>query len=534
MSEIQAQHALIEKMQTPDMMLDIYKHVKYVYPWGIPGTPLAKHKGPRPWHEEELKKLSEHNYNNNNLIQAGRLPLVYKLAVSSGRGPGKSAFLSWVAQHNLSTHIGSTTVITANTEGQLMSRTWPELGKWHSMAIYNRGDSPWFQRTATTIRPSKWFADSLQKEGVDTQYFYCQAQLWSEENPDAFAGLHNENGMVVLFDEASNIPAPIWTVSEGFFTEPILWRYWMAFGNPRRNKGEFYECFHKNKDAWRTRNIDSRTIKELDQTVFNDLVKRYGEDSDIVRVEVRGEFPRKGSNQLISVVDVEDACKRHIKKGDYKAAPKILGIDVAREGDDESVFQKRQGLFAFEPRGVKIPNNMTIADIGANIITTWGADACMVDRGAGAGVIDRLRQLGFDVIAVDSGGSARDLNRYLNKRIEMWDAMAEWIIQGGVIPDHKRLKEDLSNPLFTFTPITNKKLLESVKDMKGPGRNLPSPDYGTALALTFAYPVSPAGLANAGVANVVKNYDPFKIPSEKSQEIEYEQVGGFYLPIMKK
>ena len=138
---------------------------------------------------------------------------MFRQAVASGRGIGKSALVSWLILWMLSTRLGSTTIVTANTEQQLRSRTWAELGKWLTLAI----NSHWFAKTATTIRPAPWFDEALKKDlKIDTGYYYAQAQLWSEESPDAFAGVHSNYGILLIMDEASGIPGSIYSVSEGF------------------------------------------------------------------------------------------------------------------------------------------------------------------------------------------------------------------------------------------------------------------------------------------------------------------------------
>ncbi len=137
--------ALIEKMLSPDIMLDPYKFVMFAFPWGVTGTPLANKRGPRKWQAEELRDIGIHNYENQIRLNQGQNPIPYSLAIASGRGPGKSALVSWLALWALSTQIGSTVIITANTEQQLFSRTWAELSKWHTLAI----NTHWFKRTAT-------------------------------------------------------------------------------------------------------------------------------------------------------------------------------------------------------------------------------------------------------------------------------------------------------------------------------------------------------------------------------------------------
>lgn len=507
--------ALINMMLSVDMQLYPEKFVMFAYPWGKVGTPLANKTGPRKWQRQELRKIGQHNYENQCRINRGEIPIPYNLAISSGRGTGKSAFFAWITDWALSTQIGCTVVITANTEQQLRSRTWAELGKWHTLSI----NSHWFERTATTLKPAKWFENAmLGKAQRDTAYYYAQAQLWSEENPDAFAGVHNEHGVILLMDEGSNIPASIWTVSEGFFTEPIYLRFWLVVSNPRRPQGAFFDCFHKDKEFWNTRFIDSRDVEGTDKSIYEKIIKKHGADSDVARVEVKGQFPRTGSNQLIGYATVEEAATRHIKQEDVAGSAKIITVDVARFGDDLSVVQKRQGLLAHVPADFAKTDNMTLAGIVANMSTAWDSDVIIIGSGGGQGVIDRLRQLSFNVIEVDEGGSADRKDLYLNKRIEMWDKVDEWLMAGGVIPNHVRLKEDLSSPMYDFTPTSNKKILESVESMKK--RGLPSPDFGTALALSFAFDVAPSmGLGNTGMGKVVNDWDPYKMDTGNNEQI---------------
>jgi len=317
---------------------DLEKFVMFVYPWGKANTPLAKFQGPRTWQRDELQAITEHIRNQKVKIARGEDPEMYRSSTASGRGIGKSSLTSWLNHWMMTTRLGSSSTTTANTETQLKSRTWAELGKWHTLSI----NSHWFDRTALSLKPADWFKQAVEKQlKIDTGYYYAQAQLWSEENPDAFAGIHNHNGVMLIFDEASGIPAPIWSVSEGFFTEPVLDRYWFCFSNPRRNTGEFYETFHRFREYWRRRNIDSRTVEGTDKKVLEDIVVKYGEDSDEARKEVKGEFPRQGDKQFINRDVVESAVDREIVQDPHAAL--VMGVDPARYGDDSTVIFFRQG-----------------------------------------------------------------------------------------------------------------------------------------------------------------------------------------------
>jgi hypothetical protein len=268
--------------------------------------------------------------------------------------------------------------------------------------------------------------------------------------------------------------------------------FWLAFGNPTRNTGRFRECFGRYKHRWVTRQIDSRTAKMANRAQIDQWIEDYGEDSDFVRVRVKGIFPRASTNQLIPVDLVEAALGRSVNRDVWLAAPVIMGVDVARFGDDQSVILLRKG-------GVVIPilkfrglDTMALAGRVSIEINDKKPDAVFVDEtGLGAGVVDRLRQLGQDVIAVNFASRANDERKYANKRAEMWGLMCDWFRGAEVgIPNDNELRDDLIGPEYGFD-AHNRIQLESKDDMKR--RGLASPDAGDALALTFAQPVALPG-----------------------------------------
>jgi hypothetical protein len=196
--------------------------VLFAFPWGQPNTPLAHYKGPRQWQRRLLRKIAGHIKNNDDASAYK----VFRSAVASGRGIGKSALVSWLVLWMLSTRIGSTTIVSANSEAQLRSITWAEITKWLALLINNH----WFEISATRVSPAKWLAEIVERDlKKGTRFWSVEGRLWSEENPDAYAGLHNLDGVCLIFDEASGIPDPIWDVSQGFFTENTPHRFWFAF-----------------------------------------------------------------------------------------------------------------------------------------------------------------------------------------------------------------------------------------------------------------------------------------------------------------
>lgn len=458
--------------------------VLFSFPWGKAGTPLEHFKGPRTWQMEELEAITDHIAHNKWLISQGKDPKMYKSSTASGRGIGKSALVAWLNLWTMSCNLGSTSITTANTEAQLKSRTWAELGKWHTMSL----NSHWFEKTALSLRPQGWFEDALKEQlKIDTGYYYAQAQLWSEENPDAFAGVHNMKGMTLIYDEASGIPEAIWSVSEGFFTEPVLHRYWFCFSNPRRNTGAFFETFHKHRNFWVTRNVDSRTVEGTDSAVYDSIISKYGADSDEARVEVKGEFPRQGDNQFIGRDVVQRACERELQKDEH--AGLIMGVDPARFGSDSTVIFFRRGRDARSIKAIDLKgkDNMEVANICADWINKTNPDAVCIDAGNGTGVIDRLREMGFRVHEVWFGSKAED-EAFANKRTELWARMRDWL-GGGCIPaELRQLSDDLVGPEYGFRGNSDAIMLEPKEKMKK--RGLASPDYADALACTFAVKVA--------------------------------------------
>lgn len=493
----QQEQELMTELWNPTISEDPLAFVMFAFPWGKDGTPLANKSGPKKWQREELNNLKAHIHQNKIRIARGEQPEVYKFAMTSGRGPGKSALVAWLILFSMSTILGGSVVVTANTEDQLKDKTWAELGKWHTLAINNH----WFEKTALSLRPAEWFGALLKKQlQIDTTYYYAKAQLWSEENPDAFAGLHNQYGILLIFDEASGIPAPIWKVSEGFFTDPVLHRYHFVFSNPRRNTGPFFECFHKLRSRWRLRQIDSREVEDTDKKVLNDIIADYGEDSDEARVEVKGQFPRQGDKQFISNDVISDAQTRvfELDVAGQKIdawAPLIMGVDPARYGDDCSVIRFRQGRNGkvIPPVKLKGVDNMTLANHCAMLIQKYDPDAVCVDAGNGTGVIDRLRELKFKVHEVWFGGSSPE-PEWANLRTYMWAQMRDWL-RGAVIDEDPDLAVDLSAPEYRFMGTSDKISLESKEQLKS--RGFASPDNADALACTFAVKVASKNLKSS-------------------------------------
>jgi hypothetical protein len=469
---------LMARLWAPAIKDNPLAFVMFTFPWGQAGTPLEHFTGPRKWQREILQDIAVHIKNNQGKIDFDTL----RSAVSSGRGIGKSALVSWITIWMLSTRIGSTTIISANSESQLRSVTWAEITKWLAMSL----NSHWFEVSATRLMPAKWLTELVERDlKKGTRYWGVEGRLWSAENPDAYAGVHNFDGVLVVFDEASGIDDSIWAVTSGFFTENTPNRFWMAFSNPRRNTGYFYEAFNSKREFWTTKVVDARTVEGTDKQVYQQIIDEYGADSSQAHVEVYGQFPSEGDDQFISANLVDDAMKRPAYKD--LSAPIVIGVDPARFGADATVIAVRQGRDIISIRRHRGDDTMTVVGHVIDVIEEYKPTLVVIDEGGlGAGIVDRLKEQRYKIKGINFGSKSKNPIMYGNKRAEMWGAMKDWL-KGASIPLDRFLKTDLISPMMK--PDSKGTIfLESKKDMKA--RGLASPDAADAICVTFAFPVA--------------------------------------------
>ena len=439
--------------------------VLWAFPWGEKGTRLEKQTGPDTWQVEILTLLGE-------AVSAGidvkdALPVL--IAVASGHGIGKTALISWIILWFMCTREHPEVIVTAGKREQLSGKTWRELSKWHKMLIV----SHWFLWTQTklehTLFPETWFAHAI---------------AWSKQAPENFAGTHEEH-VLIIYDEASAIDDAIWESTDGAMTTPGA--MWIAFGNPTKTTGRFAQCFGKFKHRWKHRHIDSRTAKMANRALLQQWVDDYGEDSDFVRVRVRGVFPRAGTLQFIGLEEVNDAFRRQARG--FEEFGRVLSVDVARHGDDQSCIVRRQQRKVWPLKRMRITNLMQLASRVAEEIDDFKPDVCFIDAtGMGWGVVDRLHQMNYrNVIGIQTGEKAEKPDLFYNLRAELWYRMREWIRNGGDLPQDNELETELTEPEYGFD-AKQRWVLETKEDMKA--RDLASPDGADALALSFAAPVA--------------------------------------------
>jgi hypothetical protein len=347
-------------------------------------------------------------------------------------------------------------------------------------------------------------------------------RLYGADNPDAMRGVRLDG---FVGDEVAQWKPEVW---DEILSPTLVHRKgWALFIGTAKGVNLFSKLYFdavrpENREEWHRAlwtcyDTEAITPSEIAR------IKANSSETAFAR-EMLCDFSAAGADQLISISDVELAMSKTYKPGEVDYAPKIMGVDPARFGDDRSVIFKRQGLQAYQPLVFRGMDQMQLAGQVGALITTWYPDAVFIDSGMGAGVIDRLRQLGHEVVEVNFGGKPID-EQYANKRSEMWHLMAGWMKAGGALPDLTDLRQDLGAPTYWFD-AANRRVLEAKDDLKK--RGLPSPDLGDALALTFAHPVEKRlRVADVIYARDSLEHDPYQLVQRGGTR---ERAGGEYDP----
>tara|TARA_R110002096_G_scaffold17134_5_gene58970 strand:+ start:843 stop:2213 length:1371 start_codon:yes stop_codon:yes gene_type:complete len=310
----------------------------------------------------------------------------------------------------------------------------------------------------------------------------ARIQLFGADNPDALRGLRLD-GLVV--DEVAWIRPEVWTeVLQPALSDRLGWALFIGTPHGINLFSELFFAAQERPDWFAARFTCFETESLHPEEIAR--LKRSMPEQAFAR-EMLCDFAASGDDQLISLGDVELSANRVITLADVRGMPRIVGVDPARFGDDRSVIIKRQGQWVGKPRVMTGVDNMELAAQVANTIHEWDPDAVFIDAGAGAGVIDRLKQMQFEPHEIPFGGKALKDQLFKNRRSEMWSTMADWVRSGGSIPNVAALKSELATPTYSFDPV-GRQVLESKDQIK---RRLSggSPDIADALALTFASPV---------------------------------------------
>ena len=460
--------------------------VLHAYDWGE--GDLAGETGPRAWQQTVLEEIRDH------LSNPATRHTPCQIAISSGHDVGKSALISWVTNWALSTFEGARGTITANTKTQLDTKTQPEISKWFRLAI----NADWWDVNVTSV---KTVEDALRDE------WRIDLVPWSEDNPAAAAGLHNKNRrLLIIFDEASEIPQIIFETAEGVTLDEHTEIIWIVCGNPTINFGPFIDAvFGVNRHRWKVHVIDSRDVEGTNKKKLQEWEEDNGEDSDFFRVRARGLPPRSNSGQFIDQESIEAAEKRLPRC--LIDDPLVAGVDFAWGGSDDNVVRFRKGYDATCVKSIKVKGAVTrdpavmtgkLADVLNRTYMINGrpekvAMMFLDSAGIAAPVEARLRNLGFQNLCIVNYGADSPEPECAYMRDYIWNEMKKWLAYAAIGKD-PALAADLAKPLLVSDRQQRVKL-ESKEEMIARLRKLGiksgSPDDGDALACTFAMPVAP-------------------------------------------
>lgn len=403
-----------------------------------------------------------------------------RIAMKASKGCGKTCTEAWLAWNFLLTYPHSVIAATSISGDNLSDNLWTEMARWQNKSPLLTKTFTWTKtRISCNEAPKTW---------------WMSARTWpktgdKQQQADTLAGLHADYIMFIL-DESGGIPDAVMASAEAALSTCKVGRL-IQGGNPTHLEGPLYRACTSEKNLWNVVEMtgdpdDPKRCARVSVEWARSQIEKYGRDNPWVLVNVFGKFPPSSFNALIGPEDVQAAIKRRYRETEFKAAARVLGIDVARYGDDSSIIFPRQGLQAFDPFQYRGMDGTQGAELVVRRWNDWQADGVFIDNtgGFGASWIDNIIRLGKAPIGIHFNESALD-GQYFNKRAEMAFSLVQWIKRGGAIPDISELTAALTQTTYSFKG--DKLLLEPKEDVKA--KLGYSPDHMDALMLTFALPV---------------------------------------------
>ena len=445
-----------------------------------------------------------------------------RIAMKAAKGPGKSCILAILAWNMLVCYLDPMIGVCSISAPNLFAGLWVELARWKAKSKHKLLDDLY----ATTSR------EIYLKERPDT--WLLQARTWKadatpEQIGNSLAGVHAEN-VAWFLDETGDYPDAIMPTAEAIFAGNPKFARIVQAGNPTRLSGPLYMAVSKARHLWKVIEItadpdDPNRTPRVSVEHAREQIRLYGRENPWVLVNIFGQFPPSSLNSLIGPDQVSEAMRRYYRADQIGNAAKVLGVDVARFGDDQSVIAPRQGIQMFPLWKYRNLNSNAGA---AQVNLKWSefdADAVFVDDtgGFGAGWIDRLQDLGRTPIGVGFANRATDDARFANKRAEMYFDFVDWIKAGGALPPETdpgmtELLASLTQTTYTFEKRSSRLILEPKDVVKA--KLGYSPDEADACALTFAEPITRKKSSFERRRAAAEDWNPFK-ETERSGEKEW-------------
>lgn len=474
-------------------------------PW-MPGTPRPAEApiGPEYWQGMFLKDVGD-------AIVNGRR----RFSVRAGHGVGKTGVEAWLILWFVLFHRNLKVPVTANSQDQLRDVVWAEVTRWHR-------ELPKFLADLIEINAERIFVKA------DPDGAFAVARTARPERPEALQGFHAET-LAFFIEEASGIEEIIFETAGGALSSEDSWVF--MFANPTRTNGYFYRSHHENRGSWRTYHVPCHASYRVAPNYAQTIAQEYGLDSNVYRVRVLGDFPLTEDDSVISLGIVEAAINREVSP---KEAATVWGLDVARFGDDSTALAKRRGNILLEPiREWRKIDLMQVCGIVAREYAETPIEkrptAINIDViGLGAGVVDRLNEMGLPVFGINVGeAAALDPHRYMRRRDELWFRAKEWFdARDCCIPRDQGLIGELTVPKYKIES-SGKIKVESKDDMKK--RGVKSPNKADAFCLTLA---SSDIVIEHRRFTAVSDYDPFGAVGSQDfeQAVRQSSAGLEYTP----
>jgi hypothetical protein len=442
---------------------DPYGFVLNMFDWGRPYSLLRNRERPYDWQCDVLADMS------------ARLKVdasIYRLGLASGKGIGKTALQAMVGLWHLMTHRYSQTNLLSVTGDSIDQRVWAEIGRWFHVCKLR----PYFRRYRGGRIVNNYHDD-----------WSMQYQLWSLSHLEALHGSHAEH-LAYLIDECTGVPDEVLqTVESGAVDDHVVLCY---FSNPTRLRSRFRQYFPEGTlcARWRTWQIDSRTTERCNAARVQELLDEVGGDEEDpqFRINVRGLFPVTDSEQFISTAIVEAAQQRVPSINQDGSV--CIGVDVARKGENKSVFYMRHGWKTLEK---KVFSKLEIDETATALMDFMDTHKARKPQayidivGYGAGVYAICKRFGYDVHEVNSALPALGPHkeRFENRRMELWDFVKSWLREGGCLdPKDSILARQLVAP-SAFVNTRGLLQLESKEQLES--RGVESPDEADALTYSF-------------------------------------------------
>jgi phage terminase large subunit len=396
-----------------------------------------------------------------------------RLSIRSGHGVGKSAFLSICILWFECCYFPTKIPCTAPTAHQLSDVLWAELAKWHRILGERMPElAAQFEQTQDEFRMLE-----APKES------FAVARTARADKPEALQGFHSEN-LLIVADEASGIPDIIFEVGQGTLSTDGSFAILAA--NPTRKSGFFYETHHRLRERWETMVVNGANSELVSKQFVDDIAHQYGADSNVYRVRVLGEFASEDDDVVIPLDLCENAKIREVEP----YGKRVWGIDVARFGRDRTTLVKRCDNATVEKHKQWVGQDLM--QTSGRIYAEWletppdlRPHTVFVDViGIGAGVADRLMELGLPVAGINVAEEASVSEKYMRLRDELWFKARKWLERKDCkLVDDEVLIAELTLPRYAFTS-GGKLKVESKDELKK--RYPQSPDVADAFCLTFS------------------------------------------------